>query len=157
MFVISVAFQIPWLLEHCSQPRLYISTPSHRACPTCEMPFKLCFKGGHYRWIGARYESQGCQECLDQQPQVRTIGFLSNVKQHMWMPKLEAFMMWIFEYPRQQIFRELHPADHKRVDAWTQSFQQTLSAWYQLQLNEGFDGPLFRRLHRASTTALPAT
>ena len=125
--------------------------PPHRACPTCEMPFKLCFKGGLYRWIGARYESQGCQECLDQQPQASTIGFLSNVKQHMWMPKLEAFMMWIFEYPRQQILRELHPADHKRVDAWTQSFQQTLSAWYQLQLNEGFDGPLFRRLHRASS------
>ena len=59
--------------------------------------------------------------------------------------------MWIYEYPRQQILRELHPTDHKRIDAWTQSFQQTLSAWYQLQLNQGFDGPLFQRLNTASS------
>ena len=93
MFVISI-------LGYSSIARSPGFISPDRAYPSCQMPCKLCFKPARYRWIGAGYESQGCPECLEQQPQASTIGFLSNVKQHMWMPKLEAFMIWIFEYAR---------------------------------------------------------
>ena len=90
LFVNSVAFQIPWLLEHCSLPRLYISYVLIVLVQGCQSPRKLCFKTGRYRWIGTRYESHSGSDWLDQQ--LSTTGFLSNAKQHMWMPKLEAFM-----------------------------------------------------------------
>ena len=48
------------------------------------------------------------------------------------MSKLDCYAMWIFEYSRQQLLRELHPIAHDRVDSWTRYFQQTLSGWYQV-------------------------
>ena len=43
--------------------------PPERVCPSCQTPYQLRFKSSRYRWIGARYETQGCLECLDQQPE----------------------------------------------------------------------------------------
>ena len=47
--------------------------------------------------------------------------------------------MWMLEYPRQQIVRELHPARHDSIDSWIAAFQETMSRWFQLQMSQGFD------------------
>ena len=117
-----------------------------RVCGHCDTPHKLYFKSGRYKWTGPRYESTGCHMCLGQEYSATSIGFLSQVQQHMWMSKLDCFAMWIFEYSRQQLLRELHPTAHDRVDSWTRSFQQTLSGWYQVQIQSGFEGAIFKKM-----------
>ena len=64
------------------------------------------------------------------------------------MTKLECFVLWVLEYPRQQIVRELHPARHDSIDSWIASVQETMSSWFQLQMSQGFDIALSQELLR---------
>ena len=119
--------------------------PSSRMCANCSSPFKLCVKAGVYKWYGPRY-NQGCHECDAQEYAVGSIGFLHGVKSTLWLAKLDCLFMWTQEYTRQQIIRELHPVTHESIDLWISSFQETVSAWFDLHTRDGFESPIFQAL-----------
>ena len=127
--------------------------PGERHCPECFASFRLSFKYGVYRWCGPRYGDNRCALCDCKEYSATAIGFLHNVKQALWMAKLDCFVMWILEYSRRQILQELHPVRHDTIDHWTKSFQETFSAWFNTKLHDGLDGSLFQSLMRASTSS----
>ena len=108
--------------------------------------YTLVFRDKRYRWRGSRSDISGCPDCHDKRYGAASLGFLHHAKQCMWMTKLECFVMWILEYPRQQIVRELHPARHDSIDSWIASFLETMSRWFQLQMSQGFDSALSQEL-----------
>ena len=126
--------------------------PGERVCQDCSSSFKLHFKNGRYCWYGSRSTSSGCHSCLNQQYNATTIGFPNHVKQSMWMMKLECFILWILEYPRQHIVRELHPTPHESIDAWIASFQGTLSSWFEIHMSKGFESALSQKILRKPST-----
>ena len=65
--------------------------PGERHCPECFASFiRLSFKYGVYRWCGPRYGDNRCALCDCKEYSATAIGFLHNVKQALWMAKLDA-------------------------------------------------------------------
>ena len=119
--------------------------PSSRTCTNCSSSFKLCVKAGVYKWYGPRY-NQGCHEYDAQEYAAASIGFLRGVGSALWFAKLDCVFMWTQEYTRQQIIREVHSLAHRSIDRWTSSFQETVSAWFDLRTRNGFESPIFQAL-----------
>ena len=130
--------------------------PQDRRCPHCNASFRLYYKMRLYRWCGPRYD-EACHDCHGKEYSATALGFLRHVKPDLWMPKLECFIMWIHEYPRQLMLRELHPLSHKRMDPWLMEFQEAISNWFENQLSFGLDGPIFQGLENTSTRTSVST
>ena len=130
--------------------------PRDRRCPQCNPSFRLYYKMRLYKWRGPRYD-EACHECDGKQYSAIALGFLQHMKPDLWMSKLDYFIMWIHEYPRQLMLRELHPLGHKRMDPWLMEFQEAISNWFENQLNFGLDGPIFQGLGKTSTSKSTST
>ena len=130
--------------------------PPTRTCPSCSMAYSLHFKAGRYRWCGPRRDASGCPDCVAKEYQVTSIGFLRNVKQQVWMQKLDCFVMWSLEYPRQLLLRELHPTMRKTLEPWITQFQQAMTDWYEVQMHDGFDGAFSQEVLRKPSSGTKA-
>ena len=98
-----------------------------------------------YAWCDPQY-ANACHECVRKECNASVIGFIANLKQNMWMAHLDCFAIWIFECPRLEFLREVHPTNHESADTWILFFQQTMSSWYQLEIRNGFDGKILQRM-----------